>query len=52
MKKYIYEFLQDEKGTEIIEWLSILAVTVVLISVVVAIGAKAKSILTAAAGYL
>lgn len=52
MRRYMKDFLYNEDGTEIIEWLAILAVASVLVAVVVAIGEKAKGTLNAAAGYL
>lgn len=52
MSPYWKQFLFEEDAAEIIEWLAILAVTSVLLAIVAAIGAKAKTILNAAAGYL
>ena len=50
--KYIREFIKDESGVELIEWLAILGVVAGLIIIAAKVGEKVKSRLSHAASYI
>ena len=50
--KYIREFVKDESGVELIEWLAILGVVAGLIIIAAEVGEKVKRRLSHAASYI
>lgn len=52
MKKYFYKFLYDEDGSQIIEWLAVLAVAAMMIGIAAKVAKTVKIKMGTAASYI